>query len=414
MTVAFVPATGRSLPAVHPSHQNSPFFIFGCPRSGTSLLSTMLGTHPNLAIPYESHLYNGIYPAIRRYADLRHPRTRALLVAEILRTEHIRRWTPAPSLTETLETITRYDFHGIVDGLLRAWASSQGKSRWGEKTPQHTLCWRTILPGFARMQVIHVIRDGRDVALSYKKAFFGPKHVYALAHRWQQYLAAAEEARAFMGDKAFLQVRYEDLLASPEQELRRICDFLGEEFSPAMLAYYQEYKTVPCEERNAANLRRPVMYENAGKWRAHMTQRELRIFEALAGADLDQYGYARALDRPRISAWESLSCRYLEHPPRRFSSMLKNRQARRLALQKLRLHFRLLAEMADPFRPSVEPQRPRAVDSASARPADPHDLHRAVSGVADFPAGHAQELPDPVSLGVVPHTLGLLPPYRPL
>jgi len=284
MTVAFVPATGRSLPAVHPSHQNSPFFIFGCPRSGTSLLSTMLGTHPNLAIPYESHLYNGIYPAIRRYADFRHPRTRALLVAEILRTEHIRRWTPAPSLTETLETITRYDFHGIVDGLLRAWASSQGKSRWGEKTPQHTLCWRTILPGFARMQVIHVIRDGRDVALSYKKAFFGPKHVYALAQRWQQYLAAAEEARAFMGDKAFLQVRYEDLLASPEQELRRICDFLGEEFSPAMLAYYQEYKTVPCEERNAANLRRPVMCENAGKWRAHMTQRELRIFEALAGA----------------------------------------------------------------------------------------------------------------------------------
>lgn len=174
-----------------------------------------------------------------------------------------------------------------------------------------------------------------------------------------------------MADKAFLQVRYEDLLANPEQELRRICGFLSEEFSPVMLAYYREYKTVPCDQRNAANLRRPVMSENAGKWCAPMT-------------------------------------------PRRFAALLRNRQARRLALQRLRLHFSLLAEMADPFRPSVAPQRRRPVDRASARPANPHDLHRAVSGVTDFPAGHAQELPDPVSLGVVPHTLGLLPPYRPL
>ena len=402
MTVASVPAAGIFLPSFHPARQNSPFFIFGCPRSGTSLLSAMLGMHPNLAIPYESHLYTGIYPAVNRYVNLSHPRTRALLVAEILRTEHVRRWSPAPSLTETLEAITRPDFHGIVEGLLGAWASSQGKSRWGEKTPQHTLRWRTILPEFARVQVIHLVRDGRDVALSYRKAFFGPKHVYALAGRWQRYLAAAEEARAFVGEKAFLQVRYEDLLATPEQELRRICGFLEEEYSPLMLAYHQEYQDTQCDQRNAANLRRPVISENAGKWRSQMTQRELRIFESLAGASLDRYGYVRALARPHISAWESLSCRYLEHAPRRISAMIKNRQARRLALQRLRLHFRLLAQMADPFRPSVKPRRQRAVDSASARPANPHDLDRSVSGVADFPAGHPEEVPDPVCLGVVP------------
>jgi Sulfotransferase family len=345
MTVALVPTISSSLPSLpsfHPPQQTSPFFIFGCPRSGTSLLSTMLGSHPNLAIPYESHLYNVIYPAVGHYINLDHPRTRALLVAEILKTEHIRRWTPAPSLTKSLEAITRHDFHGIVDGLLRAWALSQGKSRWGEKTPQHTLCWRTILPEFERVQVIHIIRDGRDVALSYRKAFFGPKHVHALACRWQQYLAAAEETRAFMGDKDFLQVRYEDLLATPEQELRRICAFLGEEFSPVMLAYYQGYNTLRCDQRNAENLRRPVMSDNAGKWRTNLTERELRIFEALAGASLERYGYARALDRPRISGWESLSCRYLEHPPLRAYAVLKNSQAWRLALQKLRLRLSLL------------------------------------------------------------------------
>ena len=348
MTVASVPVTSNSLPTPHAPPQNSPFFIFGCPRSGTSLLSTMLGTHPRLAIPYESHLYDSIYPIVQRYGDPCRQSVRTRLVSEILRTEHIRRWTPPPSLPETLEAIQRYDFHGIVEGVMRAWAQSQGKTRWGEKTPQHTLCWRTISAGFPGLQVIHLVRDGRDVALSYRTAFFGPKHIYPLARRWLEYLSAAEEARATLGDQAFLQVRYEDLVSDPELELRRICSFLGEEFVPSMLAFYQDNRTYHADQRNARNLRLPVMSHNSGRWRTEMTAREVRIFEALAGASLLRYAYPRALSEPRISGWEALSCRYLEHPPRRLSAMLKNRQARRLVLQKLRLHFNLLAEMAYP------------------------------------------------------------------
>jgi hypothetical protein len=320
-------------------HDCAPFFIFGCPRSGTSLLSQMLGSHPNLAIPYESHLYDSIYPIVERYSNPCRESLRARLVSEILRTEHIRNWTPPPSLPDTLEAIRRYDFHGIVEGLMRAWAQRQGKARWGEKTPQHTLCWRTIAAGFPRLQVIHLIRDGRDVALSYKAAFFGPKHVYPLARRWQQYLSAAEEARASLGDKAFLQVRYEDLVRDPELELRRICGFLGEEFAPSMLAYHQDNSTFHADQRNARNLGHPVMSQNVGKWRTEMTPREVRIFEALAGASLEQYGYARALTDPHISPWEALCCRYFEHPPRRVSALLKNHEGHRLLLQKLRLYI---------------------------------------------------------------------------
>jgi hypothetical protein len=335
-TVATAPRAPRSQEA---PCQQAPFFIFGCPRSGTSLLSSMLGSHPNLAVPYESHLYDSIYPIVRRYGNPSRPSVRARLVSEILRTEHIRKWTPPPSLGETLDTIERYDFHGIVDGLMRAWARSQGKSRWGEKTPQHTFCWRTISAGFPGLQVIHLIRDGRDVALSYRAAYFGPKHVYPLACRWQQYLSAAEEARAHLGDKAFLQVRYEDLVESPELELRRICSFLGEEFAPSMLTFYQDGPTFHADHRNARNLRLAVMSGNAGRWRTEMTPREIRIFEALAGSSLERYAYSRAVKQPRISTWEALSCRYLEHPPRRVSALLKNREGYRLALQKLRLRM---------------------------------------------------------------------------
>ena len=345
-TLAATASRAPAAPAAPKSpRQYDPFFIFGCPRSGTSLLSHMLGSHPNLAVPYESHLYDSIFPIVQRYPEPCRPSVRTRLVSEILRTEHVRRWTPAPSLSATLAAIQRYDFHGIVDGLMRAWAGSQGKSHWGEKTPQHTLCWRTISAGFPRLQVIHLVRDGRDVALSYKTAFFGPKHVYPLARRWRDYLAAAEEARASLGEKAFLQVRYEDLVTNPEPELRRICSFLGEEFAPSMLTFHQDGRSfLHADQRNARNLRLPVMSENIGKWRTGMTPREVRIFEALAGPSLEPYGYPRTVSHPRVSTWEGLSCRYLEHPPQRLSAALRNREGYRLALDKLRLRFCLSME----------------------------------------------------------------------
>lgn len=325
-----------------PAVLRPPFFIFGCGRSGTSLLSRMLDSHPGITVPHESHLYNRFYPLLPRSADLGNPRTRERLLARILATEHMRLWTPPPALGATLAAVRRPDFHGIVEALLDTWTRSQGKARWGEKTPHHTLWWRTILAGFPDLRVVHLVRDGRDVALSFKSAPFGPKHVYQAARHWAHYLAAAEDACNALGPTGFLQVRYEDLLADPEGELRRICAFLGEEYHPDLLTFHRRQQSdYPTDRRNADSLRRPLLSENTQKWRTGLTAREVRIFEAVAGDRLERYGYAMDAGRPRISTPVVLSCRYLEHPPRRLVAMLTNPKGHRFALETIRLNLTL-------------------------------------------------------------------------
>jgi hypothetical protein len=302
-----------------------------------SLLSRMLDSHPAIGIPYESHLYNRVYPRLRPGTDLSDPATRARLLDQIVRTQGLRHWSPPPPVQATLAAVRRPNFHGLVEALLSTWARSRGKRRWGEKTPHHTLWWREILEGFPDLQVLHIVRDGRDVALSFSEAPFGPKHVYQAARHWARYVDAAEEARAALGAGGFLQVRYEDLLTSPEAELRRICGFLGEPYDPAMLAFYRQDIAYPTDARNEGGLRQPVRAENREKWRSGMSGRQLRIFEALAGAHLERYGYPRAVPSPRLRRWEATSCKYLEHPPRRFLAMLRNRGGYGYTLESVRL-----------------------------------------------------------------------------
>jgi hypothetical protein len=108
-----------------------------------------------------------------------------------------------------------------------------------------------------------------------------------------------------------------------------------------MLNYYGHDVAYPTDARNSERLRRPVLGDNHGQWRTRLTPRELRIFEAIAGDHLERYGYPVVTDRPRLAGWEALSCRYVEHPPRRLLAMLTNRKGYGFALESLRLTLTL-------------------------------------------------------------------------
>ena len=315
-----------------------PFFILGAPRSGTSLLSRIMNAHSDIGIPFETQFYRFFFPLRQKYGDLGSVNNRARIVSHLLSNHHVRRIVPLPSHEQVMAHFVRHDIHGALEALMRAWLEQCGKSRWGEKTPQHTLTWPDLLAGFPNAKVIGIVRDGRDVAVSWKQTPFGPKTAFQLATQWARYVDALDACvRALPRDQVHI-IHYDDLLAHSTDVVNGLCAFLGVEFQPSMLEFHSSpssYQSI--DAQNSTNLSKPILAANSGKWKTQMSRRDLRIFEAVAGAQLELSGYARACPSAAIGMVERQYIRWLETPSAKAYRLMTSRngqleQARRLVI----------------------------------------------------------------------------------
>lgn len=330
-----------------------PIFLMGNIRSGTSLLSRMLNSHPEICVPYESHIYNVFWRFRDRYEPLTDPTRRRHLVNDVLAMRVFRDWSRPPDAESVMKCIERANFHGVFEAVMRAWADDQKKPRWGEKTPHNGPYWRAISEGFPDAQFIHLVRDGRDCTLSMIKARFGPKLTYPAAVKWANYLDEMQRMYEGLGPSRVYEVRYEDLLDNPEQTLQALCEFLGERYDPAMLDYHARPDNYMTDRRNRKNLKKPVIKDNKQKWEKSMSPRNQRLFEAVAGTQLERHGYPRICPDVRIHRWERWLYGYLLHPPLRALAMIRNTKGWIDGLIRVRVKLRLMMaphHRSKPFR----------------------------------------------------------------
>jgi len=295
--------------------EHAPFFVVGCPRSGTTLLQVLLDAHPRIAIPTEGHLFSRFGRIFGRYGDLRQERNLRLFVSDVLHDQRIGLWKLDVSVPEFLRGLTTPSIRGVFERVYELYARREGKARWGDKSPVHALHIRDIKQVFPEAKFIHLVRDGRDVAESTRRMPVGPKSMIGIARRWRRYVLAFREAKAWLPSGDALEVQYEQLVRDPAQEMARILAFLGE--SPMPLGHEvpeTRMRRYLVQESFAKTLHQSLAGKisegKIGVFLGALSPRDLELFEAVAGDVLTLYGYglvtsgtARIRPHERVTGW---------------------------------------------------------------------------------------------------------------
>jgi LPS sulfotransferase NodH len=277
----------------------APVLILGVSRSGTTLLKEMLDSHSALAIPTESYFVPQLLARHGRRLNV------DAFLDDVGRLARIREWGVTPELVrERLpESPTAEQAIRTIYG---AYADLRGKARYGDKTPIYMQRLDLLARVFPDAQYVHLLRDGRDAALSFvgmrRRASFNPSRprgIAAFASQWRYEVEAARGLGRRLGAERYFELTYERLIAESEQELRHVCEFLGLEFEPAMLAYHERFDAAELSDH--PRLAQPPQ-RDVRSWRREMSQADTEVFEAVAGDLLAELGYERAFPDPSPAA----------------------------------------------------------------------------------------------------------------
>jgi glycosyltransferase involved in cell wall biosynthesis len=312
------------------------FFVVGEMKSGTSWVMWMLDSHPEIFCSGEGCFFGrdqeredipvitGPTPSLRN----------GLLSCEGLQTWRSFMWNywgKQGDEEEDLRNLTRL----AVDYYMLQGSSQSGKRIVGDKSPLHTDHVDEIFELYPEAKVIHVVRDGRDVAISlmhhfwnlskdihpggiydlwpeerarrdaYRKdpeaflasgeSIFVEERLRQMAVRWNRRTSKASREGTELFGENFLRLKYEDLLHKPEKTMQPVFELLGAQADEEVVSRCVEKNSFEKaagrprgSEESASFFRKGV----AGDWRARFTPQDRKVYEQVAGQTLLEMGYA--------------------------------------------------------------------------------------------------------------------------
>lgn len=268
----------------------------------------MLDAHSDLAIPPET----GFLTLSEKLTERgKKPRER-FFQAVVNYCQPIPSWPDSGVSEEHFWTaLTKITPFSISEGyrtFYRLYAAGKGKSRWGDKTPIYCRYLDSIRQVLPEARFIHIIRDGRDAALSLRRMWFSPGwEIETQASFWRDCVLAAR--RAGVGHDDYMEVRYEELILNTRETLEQVCAHIALSYEEEMLNYYKqtaerlkEHKgrllpdgsTLLTQEQRFQQQQRTTKPPDPNcvfAWKRTMDADEKRRFQLVAGDLLKELGY---------------------------------------------------------------------------------------------------------------------------
>jgi len=295
--------------------------IVGAPRSGTTMLRLMLDAHPDLAVPPETGFLSELAAMRSEGQALRAGALQAITSYPPDAPAWADFGLGADDLAESFAAIEPFTATSAARAFYRLYAARFGKKRWGDKTPSYCFHMAAISNLLPEARFVHLVRDGRDVALSLRDVWFRPGNgMDDLAADWIAHVEAAEDVSI---DARRLRVHYEELVMHPGRVLRRICEFIELPFHEDMLLFHERTPHRLGEhaarvwldgsfhvsrEQRLHQQRQTFLPPTAARvqaWRRDMAPDDILRFGAIAGPLLHRLGYMTATNERTESAARS-------------------------------------------------------------------------------------------------------------
>lgn len=255
----------------------APIIVGGCDRSGTTLLRATLDSHPDIAAGPESWVF--VY------------KIKPDWLAEEYGVE--------PAFVRSLMRESK-SLAEFIDRFMDDYRQREGRPIWCEKSPRNILRLDWIWERFPKARVIHITRDGRDVACSLrhhpKRKRVGDAYVPTNINRpirqcidhWVRYVSAGLKHR---GDERYMEVRYEDLITDYETTTKRICAHCRVDWSPEILERESRQQQRKDVEIVNPEVRQPLYQSAVARWKRDLSEAEQALCLERAGHLLDALGY---------------------------------------------------------------------------------------------------------------------------
>jgi hypothetical protein len=290
-----------------PAIIDTPVFILGNPRSGTSLLRLMISSHSKISIPPESGFLVWWYEKYKDWSkqDSSDEAKIDKYLADLKTSKKIETWNldyvrmknlilaEQPANYAELSSLVYYSY-----SLIR----NKNISIWGDKNNYYIAHLQELKEIYPNAFFIHIIRDGRDVACSYlniaqldSSSPYKPKLPYEIAqiaHEWSGNNLKIRNFMEWLEPEKKLTVKYEDLIESPADHLQSVCKFLALPYEEAMMNFHNTEK----EPEAFIDWKKKTMEKpdptNKNMYLNFLTHAEIGLFNQHAADVLNLYGYS--------------------------------------------------------------------------------------------------------------------------